>query len=213
MSNRIPGSGIGEFLQQVIAITGLLTSLAVFMNSLGGFIKLVQGDTGLVAKILLILLFFIIVVSWVICAYLYWKPTPRIREVGFSVTQPTSSQQSYSIRRRAFVGVIAIPILAAAILFRWQYFQSLPPKNIIVLVADFDGPNQEEYFVTKKIYKQLECATRNYSDVKIQRLNKPITVKKGSKQEDGEIARIEGKKRKATIVIWGSYGNTGEIVA
>ena len=46
-----------------------------------------------------------------------------------------------------------------------------------------------------------------YDDVKVVSLGKEITEGEGS-----EIARVEGERHKASIVIWGWYGLTNEIV-
>jgi hypothetical protein len=41
------------------------------------------------------------------------------------------------VRQLAVVGLILIPILCGSGFAWWKYYQSLPPKNIIVLVAEF----------------------------------------------------------------------------
>jgi tetratricopeptide (TPR) repeat protein len=74
------------------------------------------------------------------------------------------------------------------------------------LPCDFDSPDSKNFGVTETVINQLRQATGKYSDVKIQSLNKSITEQEGS-----EVARTEGEKRKATIVIWGWYRNTGEV--
>jgi tetratricopeptide (TPR) repeat protein len=53
----------------------------------------------------------------------------------------------------------------------------------------------------------LENAVEEYSDVRVKALGKVITRKEGS-----EVAREEGKKRKAAIVIWGWYGKTKDTI-
>ena len=104
-------------------------------------------------------------------------------------------------------GLILIPVLAVSGVAGWFYVQRLPAKHIIVLVADFDGPDAKTYGVTETIIRQLRQATERYADVEIQALNKPIT-----EQEGGKVARAEGAKRKATIVLWGWYRSPGDVV-
>ena len=101
---------------------------------------------------------------------------------------------------------MAVAMLAFSFVLWWPKQQGAG-KNIIVLVADFDGPDTKTYGVTETIIRQLRQATEPYTDVEIQTLNKPITEHEGSK-----VAQTEGEKRKATIVIWGWYRTPGEVV-
>lgn len=87
--------------------------------------------------------------------------------------------------------------------------QPIPPANkVIILVANFDGPNPQEYRVTDYILHQLRDATRKYSDISVEALGQPITELQGSK-----VARAIGTERKANIVLWGWYGPTPEMVS
>ena len=82
----------------------------------------------------------------------------------------------------------------------WHYYQALPPDKIIVLVANFKSLRSQNYGVSETIIEQLEKVTESYDDVKIKALDKEITAQQGS-----EIARIEGNRHKASIVLWGWY--------
>ncbi|MCC5617787.1 hypothetical protein LC605_22375 [Nostoc sp. CHAB 5836] len=75
-------------------------------------------------------------------------------------------------------------------------FDGVEPK-------DFVGVEPKDYKVTITIIENLRRATEPYADVKVQALDKTITEQQGS-----EIARAEGEQKKASIVIWGSYGVT-----
>ena len=121
--------------------------------------------------------------------------------------QAKKERQRKRVRRLAVAGLILIPILSFSGVARWFYVESLPTKNILVLVAEFDRPEPKTYGVTETVIRQLRQATEKYPDVEIQALNKAITEQEGSK-----VARTEGKKRKATIIIWGWYRNPGEVV-
>jgi tetratricopeptide (TPR) repeat protein len=192
MSNNFSNNGLIGFIQR---LGGSIVGVIAFLTSVMGFIKLLQGDAGLVTKVLLTLG---IVGLWLTCAYIYWKPATKNRIPGF--TPPTSSKQGKQIRRLALAGMIAIPILTSTGFYGWQHFQNRPTKDTIVLVADFEGPDPKNYRVAKNIYDRLNDATKKYSDVSIQRSNQVIS--------ESKVARSEGKKRKATIVIWGDYGVT-----
>ncbi|HEX7999378.1 MAG TPA: tetratricopeptide repeat protein [Pyrinomonadaceae bacterium] len=80
--------------------------------------------------------------------------------------------------------------------------------KIIILVADFQGPEIEKSSVTSTIIDELSEATRRYSDVEVISLNEPITAKQGRKW-----AGEKGKEHNASIVLWGWYEiNQGQVL-
>jgi tetratricopeptide (TPR) repeat protein len=88
--------------------------------------------------------------------------------------------------------------------------EPVPDSNTItILVANFRGPDPENYLVTDKIIQGLRAATSGYSDISIQPLGETITEQTGSKGGSA-YARDLGTKRKAGIVLWGYYGVTRE---
>ncbi|MUG96939.1 tetratricopeptide repeat protein [Scytonema sp. UIC 10036] len=163
--------------------------LVLSTGLVGFFISL--GDTELVTKVTLSVC---IVFLWLLCAYFYWYWKPPAAK---------PSKQYRRLRRLVLVGMVAIPILTAIGGYVWH---NLPTKDIIVLLADFEssGSEQKNYRVTHNIFEALYNSTKKYPDVKIKRLNKAIT--------EQENALLEGKKHKATIVIWGNYGATEQAV-
>ena len=108
-------------------------------------------------------------------------------------------------------GTAAAAIVVTLIIFSFAYWPKpkaeVAGEKIIVLVADFDGPEAKAYGVTDMVINQLRQATSKYDDIEIQGLNKPITEQEGSR-----VAQTEGEKRKATIVIWGWYRTPGDVV-
>ena len=199
MSNQGSNNNSGGFLQRFQGWISIGTGLFGFLTALVGFIKLALGDTGLITNILLVVG---IVSLWLLCAYVYWKPYSVSRSAGFGVTPLSPSKQYKRLRRLALAGMFVTPILTIASFYTWQH---LPTKDIIVLLADFQASSEEkQYGVTQNIFEQMEEATQKYSDVKIQLLNKVVTEKKE--------ALNEGKKYKATIVIWGQYRVTSTTV-
>lgn len=208
-----------DLFQLFQRIASGITFVTGFISSLVGFILLLQDPkkVGITTALLLIVG---IGLLWGTCIYYarFWKP--ELQDKSPSAFQPKPSdrqvkaqqikeQRRKIVRRSAFVGVFAIPILTVVGFFTWQYFLNLFTTNdIIILVADFEGPDPEKYRVTETILNNLHSATEEYSNVKVQALNKPITEKEGS-----EVARDEVEKYKATsIVIWGWYGKTEETV-
>jgi tetratricopeptide (TPR) repeat protein len=206
-------SSLGTFLKNFSA--PILTVIS-FISSVYGFVKLfADKDSGLIT---LIALGVGILLALSICLYyaLFWKPEQQ--DKGRSLFEPSLSdervqaqakqeRQRKRVRRLAVAGLILIPILSVSGVVGWQHYQGLPTKDIIVLVADFEQPDSKNLDVTDTLINQLREATKKYRDVKVQPLNKPITEKEGS-----EVARAEGKKRKATIVIWGRYREVGTVV-
>ena len=198
-------NGLGTFLNQMSA---LILAVISFISGVYGFVKLFADKDGGLLTLLSLSVGILLLVG--VCLYYarFWQPERQgQRQSGFSPlsdeqvqTQTKKERQRKQIRRLASAGLILIPMLSVAGVAGWFYVQSLPPNNIRILVADFEGPDAKTYGVTKTVIHQLRQATEGYADVEIQALNKPIT-----EDEGGKVAQTEGKRRKATIVIWGWY--------
>jgi tetratricopeptide (TPR) repeat protein len=187
---------------QVLANSAYLTCL------LAGFIRLWQSGADFTTLLLLILGSGLLSLTCLYYAW-FWRPEVQDKSAPDSElpdsdervkAQRTRQQSRQRTRRLAIVGFVVIPLLTCAGFFVWQ---SLPPPNVLLLVADFDGVEQQNYQVTENILRNLRKATESYADVRVQALNQPITEQQGS-----EVARTAGKQRKASIVIWGDYGVT-----
>ena len=151
MSNQ-GNNNSGGFLQRFEGWIKIGAAVIGFLSALIGFIKLAQGDVGLVTQVSIA---FCIATLLLLCGYIYfyWKPNKILQRV-------------------ALVGMFAIPILTIASFYE---LQNLPTKDIIVMLTDFEGSSeQKNYRVTQNIFEQMKEATRKYSDVKIQRLNNVI---------------------------------------
>ena len=105
------------------------------------------------------------------------------------------------------IGIITIPILFIAGLTVLKWYQGQPSDKIIILIANFQGPDPDKYRVTESIITQLKEESKEYNDVQIKALNQEIREQNGS-----DIARKKGEEIKASIVIWGWYGKTTEKV-
>jgi tetratricopeptide (TPR) repeat protein len=183
-----------EFLKH---IGGWITAFIGFVTTLVNFIKLVQGDTELVTKVLLTSG---IVVLWLSFFYIYFRKVLTGESLGIrGYKRPAYPKWA---RYLALAGIIAVPILTTVGFLGWKYY---PPDKIIILIANFDGPDPKNYRVTETIVEQLREATKEYSDVRVEALGETITPQDGS-----EVARAKGKERKASIVLWGWYGKTKE---
>jgi hypothetical protein len=112
---------------------------------------------------------------------------------------------AYPIRTRQFAlaGLILIP----ALFLGWTYYESLPAVNVIVVLADFEGPDPQSYRVTEMLLANLRDIAKKHPQIEVFPLGRPI-----SEQEGSSLALQEGRQRKASAVIWGWYGKTGEKV-
>jgi tetratricopeptide (TPR) repeat protein len=148
--------------------------------------------------------------TWVGAIYLFLKekeePTKVLDRSGGNLPRVTKSYAfPQRIRRLALVGIIAIPLLASVSFFWWSYYQSLPADKIIILIANFDGPNPEKYRITETIIERLRKVLKPYDDVHVQALGEAISPQQGS-----PVARAKGSDQKAAIMLWGWYGRTEE---
>ncbi|MEO1349522.1 MAG: tetratricopeptide repeat protein, partial [Cyanobacteria bacterium J06635_15] len=223
MSDKSSESGLLKLWQR---IAGGITAITGFIAGLLGFIQLVQGNAGLATTLLLIVG---IGLLWVACLYYarFWKPEAKdqgpakpssflpdeerrqyeLELKKFQGQQARRQTRRKMIRRSALIGVIIIPLLLLAGFLTWQQVQNLPTKEVVILVAEFDGPEPQNYRVTETILSNLRDETETHDDVKIATLDQPITEQDGS-----DTARAAGEEQRATIVIWGWYGKTAETV-
>lgn len=142
-------------------------------------------------------------IGWGLCLRLRLS---RGRQLGFS-TAPDGHVYASIVRKWSLVGLIAIPIIVGSPWAARSYRLSLPPSSVIVLVARFDGPNPTEYRVTEWIIDSLRTVAAEHEGIEIAVLGEHIT------EEQGEARAAEaGRQRKATIVVWGWYGLSGEKV-
>jgi tetratricopeptide (TPR) repeat protein len=190
-----------DFLNRIRG--GILTFFAFFTAILGG-IQLLRGETGL---FWIFSLFISIGILWLSSFYVYFKRTEPAKSAGF-VSQESERKYLFSrrIRYLALIGIISLPALTITGLIGWKYINNLPSDKITILVANFEGPDQT-YGVTEKIIEQLREEVKQFPDIQIQALGRPITAQEGS-----DAARIVGKEHKANIVLWGWYRKTQENV-
>jgi tetratricopeptide (TPR) repeat protein len=185
-----------DFLKSLAA---WITSLIGFLTSTVAFAQLLAGNIGVFVIVTLFLGSIIILTSF---AYIYFKKRRSSLLIGTPL--PAYSKRA---RRFALIGIITIPILFASGFGVWKYSQSHPSEKLIILVADFKGPEQEKYIVTETILDHLRQATRKYHEVQVIALGKSISA-----QEGNEVAREMGRLSHASIVLWGWYAPSEERV-
>lgn len=186
---------LSEFLKKLAAsVTGLIT----FVSAVVGFVRLWQGDTSLVTFVSLSTA---TIGGWIGCAYYAFARTPPLVQDG------SGTWRYPRLRPFGLVGLVVITLIVLCGIGYYFYPQFQSTSKIIVLVADFDGPDPQKYRVTETVLARLKQALAPYDDVQIQALGRSITEAEGS-----TTARDLGKNRHATILIWGWYGKTTETV-
>ena len=106
----------------------------------------------------------------------------------------------------SFIGIFS-PLIIGSIYLGSSYYYYPPSDKVIILIADFDGPEKKKYRVTGNIKDQLERAIKKYPDIKIELLNESITY-----ENENDYAKKIGKDRRASIVLWGEYSVNEENV-
>lgn len=99
--------------------------------------------------------------------------------------------------------LIFLEIVLSAIWVWYWLNKRRRSKKFIVLMADIDGKEPQQYRVTEILQNHLREGLKKYDDIRIEFLRKPISEAEGSTR-----AITLGKDRQATIVIWGWYGVT-----
>ena len=155
-------------------------------------------------------------ITWAVAAavvvgalFLYWVYTSETEREGGEAIDPLSKLEkvprfSNKLRGWAFAGMILLPVLTIFGFLVAEYIKHRPSNKIIVLVADFQGPDQKDP-VTPAVINKLRLGAEEFSaeeflEVEIKGLGMTITEQEGS-----ATAREKGKEKKASIVIWGSY--------
>lgn len=209
--NQTPNS-FGKLVGQ---LQGILLAVIGFVSTVVGFVNLAKGNAGLVT---LILIAIGISLFWLACLYFarFWKPEKNDGKESFLSflsadkevkKQKKKEQRRKLVRRTALIGVFIVPLLTISSWGAWVHMKSLPSDNVVILIAEFDGPNSQNNRVTETILSQLRDVSDKYDEVKIVALGQTVTEQMGS-----EEARKIAEKKKADIMIWGWYGKSAEVV-
>lgn len=167
-------------IELTVIVVGILEILLgwhkFFEHGMSGLLKFL----GVVAALAL----------WILCFRIF---TARISTI---IQESKIPKYSRRIRRCALVILIVISTIPIGI-----YVATLiPPKEFLILVADFDGPHPENYRVTDILLLELRRVFQNERNIRIGTLDESITEKLGSKR-----AREVGAGRYASMVLWGWY--------
>lgn len=178
-----------DWFALVKQIPGWIKGLLALVTAIVGFIGFWRQNQFWATVVLAAIL---VVAILVLCIYVLTKRTDK------------GTWQHARFRRWALVGLILIPLLTIAGVVTYRYYQTLPPKETRVLIANFTGPDPERYHVTTEVYEKIQYALRDDPDVVVEKVD--LTF------DTIADARVEGRNRKAAVVIWGTYGTTKQVV-
>ena len=189
-------------LELIKVLLGVVTAVLGTVIAVVQFLKLWRGDQATVTWVTASLGWLALVL---LSGYVAWWRVP-IDLVDFKGRPSKQRTRAYPERwcrfaLAVFVLLLLAPAVAGYALYRHD--QALGGK-VVILVADFDGPEPGDYRVTKTVWEQMELALEKYDDVQLERLERTF--------DTSSDARVEGKRRKASIVIWGWYGATEEVI-
>jgi tetratricopeptide (TPR) repeat protein len=143
---------------------------------------------------------------WLACVYFYFS-----KHESPLVPSRLIPRFPQTTRRRALLGIGAIPLAVLIGIGVVVWWMSQPPSTFVILVADFDGPNPQSYRVGELIRSGLrEALATQISTGRVSVQAAPMITE----QEGSEAARALGDpwgtRNDAGIVIWGWYGVTEE---
>lgn len=218
------------FRKLVSQLKELVLATIGFSIAIVCFIDLAQGHTGLISIVEIVLgnteLVSIVTITlglallWLACLYFarFWKPEandgvpPLILPIPND--KPVQQQEKKERRRRririaALFGLILMPLLLSITAYgTWKHVPTLHNDDVVILVAEFDGPDTQNNRITETILRQLREATDGYEDVKIVAFKQAVTEESGGSDEARKIA----ENRKADIMIWGWYGQSDDVI-
>ena len=87
--------------------------------------------------------------------------------------------ESVDIWAIGLVVVISLWLVYGYLVFK-HIQKKRPPKKVIILVANFDGPESQKHRVTEAVWERLSLALEKYDDVETKALGRPITEAEGS---------------------------------
>jgi len=183
--------------QKGLPLPGWMKAFIALIVVAAVLIQLWKGDVRSTAIAVLAIVFG---GAWLVCLYVAIGRTAALVVTGKGTPKHPRWQ------RWALVGAAAIPLLILSGL-GYRHIKAPRIPKVVLLIATFDGPDPQKYRVTETVLARLRAALAPHNDVKVEALGRAITEEEGS-----TVARTEGQARKATIVIWGWYGATAEVV-
>jgi hypothetical protein len=117
----------------IVAILGLVSTVI-------GFIRLIQGNSKLATVVLLVVG---ITLSYAILIFVRRAKVPTSQAiilVGDDQKAAQGFKYSRKVRRGALLAGVAVTVVLLASSATFIYYQYRAPRTMLILVADFDGP-------------------------------------------------------------------------
>lgn len=194
--------GLADFLRNIGAS---LLAIGGFLTGVIALVQLWRNENSLFWWVLLVIAASIV---WLTCFYVVFKKTSRDRTAGFK-SQSTQRFYSFAKPKRviALFGIFTLPVLYATGYFFIEQIRNIPSDKTIILVANFESLDGQNYGVTEKVLEQLTLETEQYTNVQVRALKTAVTA-----QEGRDHARTIAADNKASIFLWGWYRRTQENV-
>jgi tetratricopeptide (TPR) repeat protein len=138
-------------------------------------------------------------VSWLLFYWLYTSKVEKQVSVEGQLPKKEKSPQFPKLRKWTLAGMIAFPIFTLSGFAIADYIEQRPSNQTIILIADFQGPDQK-FAVTQVIINRMKRAVSEFPEVQIKPLGE--VIKEGT---ESETVRRKGADHKASIVVWGFY--------
>ncbi len=158
------------------------------------FLKLWRGDRAIVTWVTAALGWLALVV---LSGYVAWWRVPS----PFDAKRHIPAYPRW--RRFALAGFVLLLLTPAAAGYALYWQDQTLSSKVVIMVADFTGPEPEQYRLTEQVLVQLREALTGYDDTVVVALGQPITEQEGS-----AVAREEGRRYRADLVLWGWYART-----
>ncbi|HUU01293.1 MAG TPA: tetratricopeptide repeat protein [Myxococcota bacterium] len=196
------------------SLTGFLKSffawLGILLPPIATIIQYFSGNTDSLIFIVSILS---TILSLLILFYVTFSRDIPVRNIGFignkdSIKTEIMKRWKYPRGRKYTIPAIIVILLVGLCIGGYLICHKLcSTDKVIVLVSSIDGPKQNNYRVTENVLSRLHIATNQFKDMEVEFLDETISEKEGS-----VVAREKGMQQKASIVIWGWYGVSREMV-
>lgn len=213
----------GELWAFIQKVWGGVVFVGGVVSAIWGYLKLAEGNSSLFTWVLFGVSIFLLFLIFIFYSF-FWKPELKDGDqqedkssqalILPNPSKPVAAQpekeqlRKVKFRKRvrllARLGLLIIPFLVWAGFKIYRYHTELPSEDFIILVANFEGAESQDYLVTQEIFQNLEREIEGYDKVTVEKLDKSLTSIKDARQE--------GEQKKAAIVIWGRYQVIDKIV-
>ncbi len=171
-------------------VIGITTSTIAFITAIVGFILLWKGNTEIVSTVVLAVG---IIGLWGSFFYIRFTKKNTGRKKASLIF-------SKKMRSFALFGIYIIPILVLTGVGINKYEIARQENEVVILIANFDGPDSQKYGVTQFLVEKIDEGISNINKAHTRTLSETITATQGITH-----ATRVGRDEKADIIVWGWY--------